>query len=176
MWQLKVIFLVALVALLALPSATVPAASDNRLRAKLSGYEETPLSISSPASGRFRARIREDAKVIEFELAYEGLPTTVLFAHVHFGRPWVTGGVSAFLCGGGPRPLPPCPSPGGTVRGTIIPSDVIGPAGQGIAAGEFDELVAAMRAGATYANLHTMQFPGGEIRGQIGDLKRKEKD
>jgi len=34
-------------------------------------------------------------------------------------------------------------------------------------AGEFDEFIAAMRAGVTYANVHTSQFPGGEIRGQI---------
>jgi CHRD domain len=45
---------------------------------------------------------------------------------------------------------------------------VIGPAGQGISAGQFDELVDAIRAGATYANVHTTLYPGGEIRGQIG--------
>jgi hypothetical protein len=38
----------------------------------------------------------------------------------------------------------------------------------GIAPGEFDELIAAIRAGATYANVHTVGRPGGEIRGQIG--------
>jgi hypothetical protein len=44
---------------------------------------------------------------------------------------------------------------------------VIGPADQGIDPGEFDELVRAMRAGVTYANVHTTRFGGGEIRGQI---------
>ena len=44
---------------------------------------------------------------------------------------------------------------------------MIGPANQGIAAGEFDELVRAIRAGVTYANVHSEKFPGGEIRGQI---------
>jgi CHRD domain len=39
--------------------------------------------------------------------------------------------------------------------------------GQGIAAGEFDELVDAIRAGFTYANVHTTAFPPGEIRAQI---------
>jgi CHRD domain-containing protein len=69
-----------------------------------------------------------------------------------------------FLCGGGSKPA--CPA-SGTVTGTIVPADVIGPSGQGIAAGEFAELVRAIRNGATYANLHTEMFPGGEIRGNI---------
>ena len=49
---------------------------------------------------------------------------------------------------------------------------MIGPGGQGIAAGEFAELVRAMRAGATYVNIHTTAFPGGEIRGQVSDDDR----
>ena len=40
--------------------------------------------------------------------------------------------------------------------------------GQGIDAGEFDELVRAIRAGATYANVHSQTFGPGEIRGPIG--------
>ncbi|MDQ4029624.1 MAG: CHRD domain-containing protein, partial [Actinomycetota bacterium] len=77
----------------------------------------------------------------------------------------VAGGVIAFLCGGGGKPA--CPATHGTVEGTIRPADVIGPAAQGIAAGEFDELVRAIRAGATYANVHSGTYPAGEIRGQI---------
>lgn len=37
------------------------------------------------------------------------------------------------------------------------------------AAGEFDEVIAIMRAGVSYANVHTAQFPGGEVRGQIDE-------
>jgi CHRD domain len=44
---------------------------------------------------------------------------------------------------------------------------VIGPAGQGIAPGEFAELVAAIRAHATYVNVHTNVRTGGEIRGLV---------
>jgi hypothetical protein len=43
----------------------------------------------------------------------------------------------------------------------------VGPTGQGIAAGEFAELVRAIKAGRTYVNVHTTKYPGGEIRGQI---------
>jgi hypothetical protein len=69
---------------------------------------------------------------------------------------------------------PTCPAPGGTVTGTITPVEVVGPAGQGIAAGEFEELVAAIRAGRAYANVHSSKFPGGEIRGQINDRNQRD--
>jgi CHRD domain len=54
-----------------------------------------------------------------------------------------------------------------TIHGTIRPADVVRPAGQGLAAGEFDELVSAIFAGVTYANVHSATFPGGEIRAQL---------
>jgi hypothetical protein len=44
---------------------------------------------------------------------------------------------------------------------------VVGPSGQGIEPGEFDELVAAVRAGRTYANVHSTKYPAGEIRAQL---------
>jgi hypothetical protein len=57
----------------------------------------------------------------------------------------------------------------GTVSGTITPGQVLAAAGQGLDGGEFNELVRAVRAGATYANVHSSLFPPGEIRGQIRD-------
>ena len=75
-----------------------------------------------------------------------------------------------FLCdntGAGPTGTKPCPDPSGTVTGTLHAADVIGPEAQGIAPGEFAELVRAIRAGATYANVHTVKYPGGEIRAQL---------
>ena len=93
---------------------------------------------------------------------------TVLFAHIHVGARGVNGGVAVFFCGGGGRPA--CPTPSGTVTGVITPADIVGPAAQGINPGEataFDELVAAIRAGVAYANVHSKRWPAGEIRGQI---------
>lgn len=46
-------------------------------------------------------------------------------------------------------------------------ADVIGPTAQGIEAGAFDELLAAIRAGRTYANVHSDKWPAGEIRAQL---------
>jgi len=135
---------------------------------ELNGYNEPP-AVSTNGSGTFSATIDREADMITFELTYGGLNTDPLFAHIHLGQRNVNGGVSAFLCGGGGKP--PCPPGAGdasaTVTGTITPADVIGPTGQGIAAGEFEELVRAIRAGVTYANVHSSTQPGGEIRGQI---------
>ena len=129
----------------------------------LRGYDEVPI-VSTTAQGTFVTSIDGAGTQLSFELAYSGISSTVLFAHIHLGQTSVNGGVAAFLCGGGSKP--PCPA-SGTVTGTITPADVIGPAGQGVAAGEFAEVLRALRSGVTYANVHSSMFPGGEIRGQI---------
>jgi len=148
----------------------------------LSGYEEvvagsTSGTLSTQANGFFRASVNRGQSELRYSLSYRGpfdanaAGGTVTQAHIHLGARAVNGGISAFLCsnlGNGPAGTPACP-PEGTVNGTITPEQVVGPAGQGIAAMQFGELVQAMRAGATYVNIHTTTFGGGEIRGQIGD-------
>lgn len=135
--------------------------------ADLDGTSEPPV-VSSTGTGTLEATIDDDADTISYTLSYAGLEgTTTLFAHIHLGQRSVNGGVSAFLCGGGDKP--PCTPTSGTISGVIDPLDVIGPTGQGLAPGEFDELVQAIRAGDTYANVHTNKHPGGEVRGQIND-------
>jgi hypothetical protein len=44
---------------------------------------------------------------------------------------------------------------------------VVTQAGQGISAGEFAEVIRAIKAGNAYANIHSATFTGGEVRGQI---------
>jgi CHRD domain-containing protein len=136
----------------------------DQFKARLQGFNEVP-AISSTGTGRFRARILDDSSIV-FELTYEDLEgTTTTAAHVHLGNKSDAGGVSYFLCGGGGRPA--CTPTSGTFTGTVTAADIIGPVPQGIAAGEFEEVLRAMRAGVTYANVHTNKHPGGEIRGQL---------
>ena len=131
--------------------------------ARLRGFQEVP-TISSRARGDFQAQVSRDA--IQFTLSYQDLEAPTTVAHIHFDQRHVAtpGNIVAFLCGGGGKPA--CP-PSGTVTGTVTPADIIGPAGQGIEPGEFREVVRAVRAGVTYANVHSEKFPNGEIRGQI---------
>jgi hypothetical protein len=138
-----------------------------RFRASLGGLQENP-SISTRADGRFRASVR--GARIQWELRYDGIEGgAVQQAHIHFARPHVNGGISVWLCGNiptTPAGVQPCPQEG-TISGVIQGANVVGPAGQGIGAGQLNEVIRAMRRGATYANVHSATFPGGEIRGQI---------
>jgi len=49
----------------------------------------------------------------------------------------------------------------------LTAADVVGPAAQGVTAGEFSEVLDALREEAAYANVHTARFTGGEIRAQV---------
>jgi len=144
--------------------------------AVLSGYQEVP-AVSTAASGTFKARLDDGA--VQWRLSYRDLEGAVAQAHVHFGQPAVNGGVSVFLCSnlaGAPADVQRCPAAPATISGTIDAGDVVGPASQGIAPGELDELLAAMQAGVTYANVHSDTFPDGEIRGQILTRGHKHRD
>jgi hypothetical protein len=120
--------------------------------------------------------ISRDRTSIAYVLNYEGMEGDVTQSHIHVGQVGVNGGISIWLCGTtiatppnpGPAGTQVCPGlRAGTVTGTITAAEVIGPTGQGIAAGEFAEVLAAIEAGHTYANVHSLRNTGGEIRGQI---------
>lgn len=137
---------------------------------KLRSYSEVP-AVSSVATGHFKAFIDERAGTIAYELSYGGLEGDVRQAHIHVGQAGVNGGISVYLCQTtfNPDPTglaPTCPQ-SGTVTGTLGAANVIGPAGQGVAAAELAELIAAIRAGVAYPNVHSTKFPGGEVRGQF---------
>jgi hypothetical protein len=133
-------------------------------QARLDGLQETPV-IWTDARGSFSAEV--EGNQIAFRLRWSGLEGgNASVAHLHLGQRDVAGGVIAFLCGGGGQAA--CPAgASATVNGTIAAANVIGPANQGIAAGQLDELVAAIRAGVVYANVHNATYPNGEIRGQL---------
>ena len=146
-----------------------------KFEARLNGFQETP-SVSSTGFGNFEAELVEPMK-LHFVFHYEGLEGgNSLFAHVHFGQRGVAGGVSYFLCGPPANAPVTCPNGEGDIEGDITPANVVGPNGQGIEIGSFGEILSAMRAGHSYANIHTTRWGGGEIRGQINDNDQREFD
>ena len=169
--------------------------NSHNFSARLSGFNEvhfnggaaatdmTPFTpatlrgaISTKAKGTFRARLRKNMDVIDYELSYEGLEGAVTQAHIHFGQRHTVGGIVVWLCETVDNPSPSASTPTcpqqGTVKGTITALEVLAQTPQGIAAEEFEEVVRALRAGAAYANVHSSLFGPGEIRGQIRDSHR----
>ena len=137
---------------------------------RLSGYEEDPLVLSTTGQGTFRANVDAERGEVAWTLRYSSLEGAVTQAHIHLGGEAQSGMISAFLCSnltGAPAGTQPCPPAPAVVSGVIRAVDVIGPAAQGIAPGELDELLAALRAEKTYVNVHSEKYPGGEIRAQI---------
>lgn len=159
-----------LVAALAVAAAAVAVANGGHgIREKLTGYQEVP-ALSTTGHGTFRASIDRKHQEIHYVLTFGGLESPATQSHIHFENRTNVGPVIVFLCtnlGNGPAGTQPCPANGGTITGTIRPADVIGGAAQGIAFGEFDELVRAIKAGATYVNVHSTGRPAGEIRAQL---------
>ena len=159
-------------------ASTVVAAQGGfkNIRELLTGYQEVP-AVSTTGTATFRARISNDESRIDWELSYADLEGAVQQSHIHFGQTGVNGGISVFLCtnlGNGPAGTQPCPAPPTTISGTIVAADVspnipstAAARTQGINTGEIDELIAAIRAGATYVNIHSTLWPGGEVRSQI---------
>jgi hypothetical protein len=147
-------------------------------------------AIFSTGNGQLTLKINKQNREIAYELTYQfpdAAATPVVGtqfvnqAHFHAGQKHTTGTINVWLCQSADNPAPAavapatpiCPSPSGTVAGSVTPAMVLGLAGQGFPAGEagFDALLAAMGSGAIYANVHTDRFPPGEIRGHVGGRK-----
>jgi len=147
-----------------------PATAAEGISAQLNSYEETPSTLNSAATGVFLGLISDDESTINYQLFYSGLTSNVLFSHIHFGKPGESGGIVVFLCGGGNKPA--CPANTAFLTGTIVAADLQALPGQNLTAGDIADFVRAIKSGFTYANVHTANFPTGEIRGQIKSAAR----
>ena len=175
-YGLRAALLTAVAAAFALPSPQNADAHGGRrvLKADLSGFEETPATLSSTGSGEFRAVVSKDRTSFEYSLKFRDLEGNVTQAHIHFGARGLNGGISIWLCGTatnpGPAGTPDCGGPNaGAATRVITAAEVVGPAAAGIAVGEFAEILDALESGVAYANVHSVKYPGGEIRGQVND-------
>jgi CHRD domain len=160
--------------ILAATAGVVVGQGSRNLRAALNGFNETnPGTISTVARGNFGAQISPDGSTVSWTLSYRDLEGAVQQAHIHFGAVGTSGGISVFLCtnlNNTPASAPAaqaCPPSPATISGTFSAVDVVGPNAQGIAPGEYAELIRAIRAGHTYANVHSVKFPNGEVRGPL---------
>jgi hypothetical protein len=142
------------------------------LKAQLFSLNQVP-AVFAKSAGVFEGTLSPDG-TLTYSLTYANMSSPVVQAHIHFGASKTNGGVVVFLCGGVIASTTPCPA-SGTVTGTITAANVsVLPATnsdsvipQGINPGDFASLVEAIRSGNAYVNVHTANFPSGEIRGQV---------
>src|SRR5215211_3621983 len=169
---------VTLVALMI--SATGSAQDDIRTRTDLSGFHEVhpPTlgigAIFSTGNGQLTLKINKQSREIAYELTYQfpdAAATPIVGtqfvnqAHLHFGQKHTTGSINVWLCQSVDSPAPAavaastptCPSPSGTVAGSITPAKVLALASQGFPGGEdgFDALLAALGSDAIYVQTST---------------------
>lgn len=114
-----------------------------RLTATLNGASEKPTSTTSTATGTFAGNLNTTTRVLSYTVTYQGLTPTG--GHLHkIANPDGTGPVDI--------PFPSLTNPIIATTSPLSQSQV-----DGLLAGQY------------YANLHTPQYPAGEIR---GDIKR----
>jgi CHRD domain len=147
--------------------------------ARLTGFEEIgglgageTGAILSDGKGTLSLDVDKKPQQITYRLTYSGLSAAVTQAHIHFGKLHVAGGIMAWLCQSATNQsptagTPTCPATGGTVTGTLTAASIIGPTAQNVTAGDFDAITDALNSNTAYANVHTVKFPAGEIRGQV---------
>jgi len=169
MYKLRLSLLV-LIALLVTMSAAAVASADNRnFAVHLSGDEEVPARATL-AQGEAIFQLSKDGSELHFKLIVANIEN-VAQAHIHCGAAGVNGPIVVFLY---PAAPPPVVIPGrfdgvlaqGTrTAGNILPKPPSAECPGGVA--NFADLIAKMRSGGAYVNVHTIAFPGGEVRGQV---------
>lgn len=146
----------ALVVMAGSASAAPPAARN--FVAPLSGGQEVP-PVDTKATGLVKFQLTKDGSELDYKLIVANIEL-ITQAHIHSGARGTNGAVVVFLFG--------FDSDGMTVNGilmegTITDADLVGP----LAGGTLADLLAEMRTGHTYVNVHTVANSSGEIRGQI---------
>jgi hypothetical protein len=153
---------------------TNPAASAEVVyKAHLTGEENVPDRIETPAIGDILLTVSADRRSIRYEITVSDIlnPTA---ADLHLGPAGANGPLVVKLFPVGGEKARKGPVNGVLAQGTFDASDLTGP----LAGSSFDELLDQMKDGLTYCNVHTNDGmdppnsgPGdyrlGEIRGQI---------
>lgn len=139
--------------------------------AKLKGRNEVP-PVDTDAFGVAEFKTSWDKREIFFFLEVKNIENFVQ-AHIHFGGPDVNGPVLVFLFGADLATLAEqngITTRKGIVKGVIRKEDI---EDNDVGVCDIEDLLEEMRKGNTYVNVHTEQNLGGEIRGQIMQVRRK---
>lgn len=152
----------AIVVLLATVGLAVPAGagSNRNFVAPMDGRQESP-PVDTHATGVAKFKVSKDGSSVAFKVIVANIDN-VFAAHLHCAPAGANGAVGATLFATTPPNL-------GRVNGILAQGTLTGPDG-GNACGwsNVADMIAAMRDGDTYVNVHTSPgTPSGEIRGQV---------
>jgi hypothetical protein len=147
------IVIVALV-IAALSLASTASANDLKFTAELTGAQERPTPV--PTEGEGEAKFESDGTSVAFELKWKNLSSPAFAAHIHCGGPEEAGPVGVTLFAG-------TMGTEGEVQGSFTAPDP----GNACGWDDLADVLEAMATGEAYVNLHSTQFRGGEIRGQV---------
>ena len=150
-------FVLGLVAV-GIAAAEVP----GRWAVHATGDNEVPPNASL-AQAQANFKLSDDGMSLSYKLNVANIEN-VLQSHIHMAPAGTNGAIVAWLYPSAPpAQLIPGRSQGTLGEGTITAANLVGPlAGQPLSA-----LVAAISAGNAYVNVHTSQFPPGEVRGNL---------
>ena len=157
-------------------AAVAVAAFNGNVGTHLKGRYEVPLR-NTDAQGQAMFRISDDGRSVDYKLIASNIDNAFM-AHIHMGASNVAGPIVVWLYPG----TTPVPGPFGSGRhdgvlaeGTFTAANLVGP----LAGHPLSDLIDAIASGNAYVNVHTNDgvdgtntgpgdFPGGEIRGQLG--------
>jgi len=172
-----VVLVVVAISLIA--TATVLADS-LKFKTRLAGDQEVPpagVVIDTQARGKAEFKLSKDGQSLHYKLNVSHIENAFM-AHIHMAPMGVNGPIVVWLFPGTapvPGPLGAGPQHGKIAEGDITAANFVGP----LAGHPMSDLIAAIQAGNAYVNVHTNDgvaptntgsgdFPGGEIRGQLG--------
>ena len=156
----RLIVLLAVVTLVGASAAPALAGENRNFGTHLTGSEEVP-AVDTNAQGQAIFKLSKDGTELHYKLIVANIEN-VLMAHIHMAPAGQNGGIEVWLYPASPPPqLIPGRTNGVLAEGVITEGDLVG------TLTTMEDLIAAMRAGNTYVNVHTTEFPGGEVRGQI---------
>ena len=159
---MKKLMLILLVGVLGAATAYAQPMGKRTFVAHLSGAEEVP-AVETLARGQSVLQLSRDGERLEYRLMVANIEN-VTQAHIHLGFAGTNGPVVAWLYPPAP-PLMLIPGrfDGVLAAGALTAADLRGP----LMGMELSALMDAIRNGEAYVNVHTLQYPPGEIRGQI---------
>ncbi len=157
--------IIVIVVLVMLGLAVVNADSLRNFVAHLAGRNEVP-AVDTLAQGQVILHVKGNDSALTYKLIASNIDG-VTQAHIHCGTEGVNGPVVAFLYGFNAAGTS---SNGVLSQGTITNANIIARPSSAACPGgvaNLGDLLAKIRSGGAYVNVHTLVYPGGEIRGQV---------